>query len=84
MLHTLTKVHCEWSEWKIGKCDKACGGGHRTNIRSLKMDAKYGGKECSESSVITEPCNIHECAGKDFIYPFSMINFSSCLNVLLN
>ena len=37
------------------------------------MDAKYGGKECSESSVITEPCNIHECAGKDFIYPFSII-----------
>ena len=59
-----SKVHCEWDDWQIGECDKPCGGGMRTNIRTEKVGALHGGEECAGASKITESCNVHECPGK--------------------
>ena len=57
-------VDCEWDEWNVGECSKACGGGERTNTRDKKVEASNGGEECSESAIVTESCNIDECPGK--------------------
>ena len=57
-------VDCEWDEWKIGECSKLCGGGKRTNIRNKKVEAAYGGTECSGDSIATETCNVGVCPGK--------------------
>merc|ERR1719210_1358543 len=55
-------VDCVWSEWKIGKCSKQCGGGRRTNTREQKVLAAHGGKECSGPTKVDEPCNTQDCS----------------------
>ena len=64
----VAKVHCEWDDWKIGKCSKPCGGGTQTNTRKRKKEASYGGKECSGAASITKSCNIQECKGKKYFF----------------
>ena len=60
-------VNCEWDEWKIGKCDKTCGGGMQTNTRVKKSEAKYGGEKCEGLSKITQLCNVQDCPGKPLL-----------------
>ena len=60
-------VDCLWDEWKIGMCDKSCGGGTRTDIRVPKVDVEHGGQECTGPSTVTESCNVQECPGKHFV-----------------
>ena len=57
-------MHCEWSEWGIGDCDKTCGGGLRTKTRSQIQEALHGGTNCTGDAQITESCNVDECPGK--------------------
>ena len=61
-------VHCEWDEWKIGECDKTCGGGVRMNTRIKKTEAKYGGEECTGSSKSFQYCNLQSCPGNSLLY----------------
>ena len=56
-------VNCEWEEWKLGVCDKSCGGGTRMNTRIKKTDARNGGKECNGPATKTEKCNTNKCTG---------------------
>ena len=56
-------VDCEWDEWQVGECDKACGGGFLTKTRVAKVDEKHGGKACTGHPSVTESCNVHECPG---------------------
>ena len=56
-------VNCEWGEWEIGSCSVECGGGKRTNLRSIKINAEHGGANCSGISMVTEICNTQECPG---------------------
>ena len=60
--------HCEWDNWKIGKCSKKCGGGTQTCTRNKKKKAKHGGDKCTGSARITRSCNTHECPGKNTPY----------------
>ena len=64
-------VHCEWGEWKIGECNKSCGGGFRINTRTV--ESKDSREECAGSSTISESCNVQECPGK--IFCISNYNF---------
>lgn len=54
-------VHCEWSSWVRGECDKSCGGGMRLNTRKVKVSADHGGTKCSGVSSETVSCNEQEC-----------------------
>lgn len=54
---------CEWSDWSIGSCSENCGGGTRTNTRTVEKEATHGGKSCDGPSTIDEPCNIQQCKG---------------------
>ena len=54
-------MDCVWSNWKIGKCSKKCGGGTRTNTREQKILAAHGGTECRGPTKIDEPCNTQDC-----------------------
>ena len=56
-------VDCVWDDWETGDCDKECGGGIRTNKRSVKVPAEHGGKECPGPASVDESCNVHECPG---------------------
>ena len=72
-------VHCEWNDWVIGECSETCGGGSRTNTRTQKTAAEFGGDECDGPTSSTESCNVEECPGG--VYPLNgpKINFfSSC------
>lgn len=61
--HHFYLVDCIWDEWEIGECSKECGGGARISIRTAKIKAAYGGKECSGPSSISDNCNIQDCPG---------------------
>ena len=56
-------VDCEWAEWEHGECSKTCGGGERTKIRNMEVEANFGGLECSGLSTEIESCNKDECPG---------------------
>ena len=70
ILLMFNKVDCEWDEWAVGACSKSCGGGTRTNKRSPKIEADFGGSNCTGASNITEDCNIIPCPG-NFLVSFS-------------
>ena len=56
-------VHCEWNDWVQGDCDKSCGGGVRTDTRTVNVDAQHGGDECQGPSSMEVSCNTQECPG---------------------
>ena len=57
---------CEWDKWVIGTCSLSCGGGIRTNTRSL-----LSGDDCPGNSTIEESCSVQECPGYElFDYQF--------------
>jgi len=53
-------VNCKWGPWKEGKCDKTCGIGEKTSIRSKKVVEKRGGT-CYGKDEKTEVCNAGDC-----------------------
>ena len=56
-------VDCQWNDWTVGTCSVTCGDGMRTNTRTEKVLAAYGGEECNGPSSIQENCNIQVCPG---------------------
>ena len=60
-------VDCKWNDWTIGTCSKTCGGGIRTNTRTEKVAAAYGGIKCNGFASIEENCNSQGCPG-DIIF----------------
>ena len=56
-------VDCQWNDWTIGTCSATCGDGTRTNTRTKKAFAAYGGEECNGPAYIQESCNIQACPG---------------------
>ena len=57
-------VDCEWTSWKKGTCSKTCAGGTQTNTRTIKVEARDGGANCTGESVETLDCNTQECPSK--------------------
>ena len=58
-------MNCEWSQWsKWSICSQSCGGGKRTSKRTVRIESKQGGEECSGEDVREETCNLHPCPGK--------------------
>ena len=77
-------VDCEWNDWINGTCTKACGGGTRTNVRTEKVPAAYGGEQCDGTAWIKESCNIQECPGNEIFMVFypAANNFNCvCLDI---
>ncbi|CAE7251463.1 SSPO [Symbiodinium natans] len=54
---------CEYNDWqKWTECSETCGGGSRKRTRSVKTEAKNGGKACqAEEKKQTEDCNEEDC-----------------------
>ena len=73
-------VHCVWNDWTIGQCSVTCGNGTRTNTRTQKQPAQFGGDECigSESAVVN--CNDLECPGRIFPKIPNLVSFAMTLN----
>ena len=74
MINLFFIVNCEWAEWEIGICSKTCGGGERTKIRDISVEAAHGGEECPESSSMIEPCNAKACPGI-YYFEFFFLEF---------
>ena len=69
-------VHCVWNDWVIGDCSVTCGEGVRTNTRTQKEAAQFGGNECEGLASSTERCYDQDCPG---IEP----SFFSLLTILM-
>ena len=72
---TYNAVDCQWNDWTVGTCSATCGDGMRTNTRTEKVSAAYGGKECNGLpdtgvSSIEERCNKQGCPGKVLLCVF--------------
>ena len=62
--YTVDGGFAEWSEF--GPCDKSCGGGKKTRIRTCDNPLpKYGGDNCASlgEAVESSECNTHGCPG---------------------
>ena len=46
----------------VGVCSATCGGGMRTNTRTERVSAAYGGEDCNGPTSIQESC-------KDQVWP---------------
>ena len=59
-----------WSDWNIGECSVACGGGVKEKFRLCNNPApSCGGKECSGIEVESVECNEFSCDGEGtYIY----------------
>ena len=58
-------VDCEYGLWeKWSPCSKPCGGGDQTRLRGIKIEAKFGGNDCSGDMEETQSCNIQNCPSK--------------------
>eukprot|EP00929_Paragymnodinium_shiwhaense_P046780 TRINITY_DN237_c0_g2_i2.p1 TRINITY_DN237_c0_g2~~TRINITY_DN237_c0_g2_i2.p1 ORF type:complete len:1617 (-),score=410.89 TRINITY_DN237_c0_g2_i2:304-5154(-) len=55
-------VDCEVSDWHIsGSCTATCGGGQLMKSRTILVNAKNGGKPCTDTLSKTEPCHTQAC-----------------------
>ena len=61
-------VHCVWNDWVIGDCSVTCGEGVRTNTRTQKEAAQFGGDECEGLASSTESCYDQDCPGIEPIF----------------
>ena len=61
-------MHCDWSEWNVGKCSKSCGGGMltKTRVADPENDGEHAHK-CPGPTTITESCHTEECPGDLFV-----------------
>ena len=59
--YTVMKKDCQLSELNWSTCDKPCGGGKQIGTRTITQEAKYGGNECGELTVV-QPCNTQACS----------------------
>ena len=68
-------VHCVWNDWVIGVCSVTCGEGVRTNTRTQKEAAQFGGVECEGLASSSESCYDQDCPG---IEPIFSLNLQVC------
>ena len=75
---TYNAVDCQWNDWTVGTCSETCGDGMRTNTRTEKVSAAYGGEECNGPASIQENCNIQVCPGMNpFFFQYVIHSFVS-------
>ena len=75
---TYNAVDCQWNDWTVGTCSATCGDGMRTNTRTEKVSAAYGGEECNGPASIQENCNIQVCPGMNpFFFQYVIHSFVS-------
>ena len=51
-----------WQSWS--SCDKSCGGGVKSRMRSVIQPAVCGGRECEGSDTEIGHCGTYPCPGK--------------------
>lgn len=57
----LCPIHCQVSEWSAwSACNAECGGGFKTQTRTILVEAQYNGDSCPALSK-TDPCNTQTC-----------------------
>ena len=76
----LDAVHCEWNDWVIGDCSVTCGEGIRTNTRTQKEAAQFGGDGCEGLTSSTESCYDQDCPGIEHIFSSSLTNLMFLLS----
>ena len=60
-------VDCTWAPWySWSACNKSCGGGSRTKVRTKSVVEAHGGT-CSGALIDTEACNSQECPGLNLL-----------------
>ena len=60
---TYNAVDCQWNDFTVGTCSATCGTGMRTNTRTEKVSAAYGGEVCNGPASIQLTCYNPECPG---------------------
>ena len=62
-------IDCKVSKWTTGKCSVSCGGGERTNTRTVTQKTAFGGAACpalaETVACATEGCPV-DCAMSDW------------------
>ena len=58
-------IHCEWSEWAVGRCSAECGTGTRFKTRSKIIEEANGGT-CTGNTTENETCKDKECPCNEF------------------
>lgn len=53
-------VNCIWGDWVKGTCSKTCGGGHRTDERTITKPEENGGT-CEGKPTRVVNCNEQKC-----------------------
>ncbi|XP_033639593.1 uncharacterized protein LOC117300041 isoform X3 [Asterias rubens] len=57
-------VDCEYGPWlEWSGCNAPCSGGSRLRKRDIITPAQYGGRQCEEKSLQSQPCNVEPCPG---------------------
>lgn len=51
----------DWSDWS--ECSKSCGKGHKVRTRMVKLEPRFGGSPCPETSQ-QKKCKIRKCQTK--------------------
>merc|ERR1719428_1383158 len=62
-------VWAEWDEWAM--CDEGCGPGWQTRVRSLEVEAQFGGKPAEGPSYEMQECQIKPCPVDCVVSPWS-------------
>ena len=72
-------VDCVWGDWVNGTCSKTCGGGIRTDRRTIRQEAAGNGT-CEGEPTKEEKCNPEKCPGNVnmFHYFLFIIIFIKC------
>ena len=58
-------MDCRWSPIVWEPCNKTCGGGSQSGVRSMEQEAENGGTDCVGDTVVSRSCNIHDCPVED-------------------
>ena len=58
----LFSVNCEYESWENWTpCSKPCAGGDQNRQRGIKIEAKFGGTNCSGDTEEIQSCNTQNC-----------------------
>ena len=58
-------MDCEWNDWDFGECSVTCGGGTRTDKRTLKTKEMNGGFCDAMGGQRETSCNTIGCPGNE-------------------
>ena len=73
--------NCVWGPWsEFSTCSKECGGGVKTQTRTIETPASNGGAPCTGSTTRTMACNENLCPGADVTITVTSVTLSDAGN----